>query len=69
MKDLKTEITENLKQNKKVQNFESQIFQYGVIAAINRPTRVSKNTATKSIFDNNFKSTIIKNDTSDHFPI
>ena len=47
-----------------------------MIPTINKPTRVTKKTATaidhiitKSFVENTFKTAIIKPDVSDHFPI
>ena len=47
-----------------------------MIPTINKPTRVTRTTATaidhiltNSFIDRNFKTTIFKSDTSDHFPI
>ena len=52
------------------------IYQNGMIPTINKPTRVTKKTATaidriitNSFVENTFKTTIIKTDVSDHFPI
>ena len=63
--------------NKKVQHFLSSMFQYNMIPTINKPTRVTRNTATAidHIITNTVKSGIqhrsgiIKTDISDHFPI
>ena len=63
--------------NKKVKHFLSSMFQYNMIPTINRPTRVTRNTATAidHIITNTVisgiqhRSGIIKTDISDHFPI
>ena len=63
--------------NKKVQHFLSSMFQYNMIPPINKPTRVTRNTATAidHIITNTVisgiqqRSGIIKTDISDHFPI
>ena len=53
----------DFKQNKKVQNFVNLMFQFGLEPTVNKPTRVT------SIYNNDFKTGIIKRDISDHFPI
>ena len=61
--------------NKKVQHFLSSMSQYNMIPTINRPIRVTKNTATAvdHIITNavisgfQHRSGIIKTDISDHF--
>ena len=63
--------------NTNVQHFLSNMFQYNVIPIINKPTRVTRNTATAidHIITNTVisgiqhRSGIIKTDISDHFPI
>ena len=52
------------------------MFYFGIIPTINKPTRVTRQTASKidhiitnSIMPTGFKSRIIKTDISDHFPI
>ena len=62
--------------NKKVQNFINLMFPYGTILAINKPTRVTANTATaivhiitNVIIDTDFKTGILKICISDHFAI
>ena len=63
--------------NKKVQHFLSSMFQYNMIPTINKPTRVTRNTATAidHIITNTVisgiqhRSGIIKTDISDNFPI
>ena len=63
--------------NKKVQHFLSSMFQYIMIPTINKPTCVTRNTATAIdlIITNTVisgiqhRSGIIKTDISDHFPI
>ena len=61
---------------KKVQNFLDLLFQNNIIPIINKPTRVTKKTATaidhiitNCFVDTNFKTTIFKSDISNHFPI
>ena len=62
--------------NRKVHNFLSLIYQNGMIPTINKPTRVTRKTATSidhiltnSFVDTVFKTVIFKSDISDHFPI
>ena len=62
--------------NKKVQNFINLMFRYGMISNINKPTRVTANTATaidhivtNVIIHTNFKTGIVKGCISDHFVI
>ena len=62
--------------NRKVQNFVNLMFHFGMITTINKPTRVTRQTAsainhiiTDSIMHTGFKSGIIKTGTSDNFPI
>ena len=63
--------------NKKVQHFLSSMFQYNMIPAINKPTRITRKTATAldhiitntAISGIQHRSGIIKADISDHFPI
>ena len=62
--------------NKKVQDFLNLIYQNGMISTLNKPTRVTKKTATaiyhiitNSFVENTFKTAIIKSDVSDHFSI
>ena len=63
--------------NKKVQHFLSSMFQYNVIPTINKPTRVTRNTAiaidhiitNTVISDIQLRSDIIKADISDHFQL
>ena len=66
----------DFEQNKNVQNFVNLMFQFGLVPTINKPTRVTNKTIsaidhiiTNSIYNNNFKTGIIKTDISDHFPI
>ena len=63
-------------QNKKVQSFFNLMYRYNMIPTINKPTRVGKNSATaidhiiaNCIADCQFKTTILKTDVADHFPI
>ena len=66
----------DFEQNKKVQNFPNIMFGHSMIAVINKPTRVTKNTAIAidhiliiSVTTTKFKTGIIKSDISGHFPI
>ena len=66
----------DFEQNKKVQNFVNLMFQFGLVPTINKPTRVTNKTIsavdhiiTSSIYNNDFKTGIIKTDIFDHFPI
>ena len=66
----------DFEQNKKVQNFVDLTFQFGLVPTINKPTRVTNKTIsaidhiiTNSIYNNDFKTAIIRTDISDHFPI
>ena len=59
-----------------VQNFVNLMFRHGLIPTINKPTRVTRNTATaidhiitNSVINAEFKTGIIKTDISNHFPI
>ena len=63
-------------ESKMVQNFVNLMFRHGLIPTINKPTRVTRNTATaidhiitNSVINAEFKTGIIKTDISDHFPI
>ena len=63
-------------ESKMVQNFVNLMFQHGLIPTINKPTRVTRNTATaidhiipNSVINTGFKTGIIKTDISHHFPI
>ena len=62
--------------NKKVQTYLILIYQSGLFPTINKPTRVTRKTATiidyiltNSFIDTNFQTMIFKADISDHFPI
>ena len=62
--------------NTKVQRFLNLIYRNGMMPTINKPTRVTRKTATaidhiltKSFCDTVFKTAIYKCDVSDHFPI
>ena len=62
--------------NKKVQTYLNLIYQSGLIPTINKPTRVTRKTATiidhilaNSFLDTNFQTMIFKADISDHFSI
>ena len=61
---------------KKEQKFIKLMFRYGMIPAINKPTRVTANTTTvmdhiitNLIIDTDFKTRILKSCISDHFAI
>ena len=65
----------DFKQNKKVQNFLNIMFDHSMMSVINKPTRVTKNTATaidhifiNSVTTTKFKTGIIKSDILDNFP-
>ena len=56
--------------------FENLMFRHGLILTVNKPTRVTRNTATaiyniitKSVINVVLKIGIIKTDISNHFPI
>ncbi|XP_065671679.1 uncharacterized protein LOC136089556 [Hydra vulgaris] len=73
--DLNLDLLEYNK-NKDVRTFFNIMFQNGFIPTINKPTRITKNTATSidQIIINNFKNIKIKTgifitDISDHFPV
>ena len=62
--------------NEKVTQFLNLIFEYGFVPVINKPTRVTKNTATaidhiitNSLLHRTINTGILKLDISDHFPI
>ena len=62
--------------NKKVQSFVNLMFEFSMIPTINKPTRVTKHTATaidniitNCIINSDFKSAIVKTDLPDHLPI
>ena len=62
--------------NSKVKNFFNLIFQQGLIPVINKPTRITKKSATaidhimtNTFVDADITTGIIKTDISDHFPI
>ena len=66
----------NYHSNSEVKEFYDDVFQYGAIPLINRPTRVTTSSATlidniltNTFFDNSLKKGIIKSPISDHFPI
>ena len=61
---------------KKVQNFLNLLYQNTMIPIINKPTRVTRKSATaidhiitNCFAESNFKTAIFKTDISDHFPI
>ena len=63
-------------ESKMVQHFVNLMFRHGFISTINKPTRVTRNTATaidhnitNSVKNTEFKTVIIKTDISDHFPM
>ena len=60
-------------ENEKVSKFYNSLFEYGVIALINKPIRGAKKSATiignvntTNIFNESLKKGIIKTDLSDH---
>ena len=62
--------------NKKVHDFFNIIYRNSMIPTINKPTRVTRKTATaidhiltNCFVDRTFKTAIFKSDISDHFPI
>ena len=62
--------------NPKTKHFYDNIFEKGAIPIINRPTQISKHSAslidnilTTDIFNNSLKKGIVKSEVSDHFPI
>ena len=63
--------------NKRVQSFVNLMFRFGMIPTINKPTRVTRHTATAidHVFTNTImgnieiKAAIVKTDILDHFPI
>ena len=62
--------------NKKVEHFINLMFRCGIIPTINKPTRVTANTAatighiiTNVIIDTDFKTGILKSCISEHFAI
>ena len=66
----------DVKQTKKVRNFLHIMSSHDIMPIINKPTHVIKNTTTatgqtfiNSVTATRFKTTIIKLDISDHFPI
>ena len=74
--DLNINVLDN-ESNKKIQHFLSSMFQYSMIPTINKPTCVTRNTATAIdhiitntvIIGTRHRSGIIKIDISGHFPI
>ena len=59
-----------------VQIFVNLMFRHGLIPTVNKPAPVTRNTATaighiitNSVINAEFKTSIIKTDISDHFPI
>ena len=66
----------HFEQNKKVQNFINLTFQFGLVPTTNKPTGITKDTisaidhlVTDSIINNQFKTSILTADISDHFSI
>ena len=67
----------DFEKNKRVQSFVNLMFQFGMIPTINKPTRVTRHTATVTdhVFTNTImgnieiKAATVKADISDHFPI
>ena len=66
----------DFEKKKRVQSFVNLMFRFGMIPTINKPTRVTRCTATaidhvftNTIMDNiEIKTAIVKTDISDHFP-
>ena len=63
-------------ESKMAQNFVNLMFRHGLIPTVNKPTRVTRNTATaidhiitNSVINAEFKAGIIKTVISDHFPV
>ena len=63
-------------ESKMIENFVNLMFRHGLNPTLNKPTRVTRNTATaidhiirNSVINAEFKTVIIKIDISDHFPI
>ena len=63
-------------ESKMVQKFVNLMFRHGLIPTLNKPIRVTRNTATaidhiitNSVINAEFKTGIIKTNISDHFPI
>ena len=66
----------NYEESGEIKNFYDELFQYGIIPLINKPTRVTSTSATlidniltNSFFDTSLKKGIVKTPISDHFPI
>ena len=67
----------DFEEKKRVQSFVNLMFRFGMIPTINKPTRVTRHTATAidHVFTNTImgnieiKTAIVKTDISDHFPI
>ena len=66
----------DFEQNKKIQHFLNIMFGHSMMPVINKPTRVTKKTATaighiliNSVTTTKFKTGTIKSDISDHIPI
>ena len=62
--------------NKEVKDFFNLVFQNGFLSLVQRPTRVTRTSATvidhiltNRVLENKIQSGIIKTDISDHFPI
>ena len=69
-------IVLDFEQNKMVKDFVNLMFQFGLVPTRNKPTRVTNKTIsaidhiiTNFIYNNDFKTGIIKTDISDHSPI
>ena len=63
-----------LEHNKKFQNFIKLMFQFGLLPATNKPTRITKDTIstlyhmmTNTIINKKFQTAILTADISDHF--
>ena len=62
-----------LEHNKKFQNFIKLMFQFGLVPATNKPTRITKDTISaiyhmmNTIINKKFQTAILTADISDHF--
>ena len=73
--DVNTNVLD-FNESKIVESFGTLMFRHGLIPTVNKPTRVTTNTATaidhmtaNSVINGVFKTGIIKTDICDHFPI
>ena len=77
LQEISTKKFLDLEKNKKVQSSLNLLLCYNMIPLTNKPPRVTRNTTNKTdhiitstVLDkNDFKSTLIKTDSSDHFAI